>query len=72
MITLFDTYLQDIVFKCLSIIIHGMTLDKLLTTKLSGMTHSYRAYISSVSILDENSEDTAVCKRKRTVETGCM
>ena len=56
----------------LSIIIHGMTLDKSLTAKLSRMTHSSRANASSVSILDGRGADTAVRKKKKTLETGCM
>ena len=66
MVTLFDTYSQNTVFKRLSIIIHGMTLDKSLTGKL---THSYRA---SVSTLDGRRADTAVSKKKKTIETGCF
>ena len=49
-----------------------MTLNKSLTAKLSGMTHSYYANILSVSTLDGRDADTAVCKKKKTVETGCM
>ena len=67
--TLFDTYSQGTRFKRPSIIIHGMTLDKLLMVKLSRMTHSYRA---SISTLDGRDADTAVCKKKKTIETGCM
>ena len=52
-----------------SIITHGITLDTSLTSKLSGMTHSYRANMSSVSTLDGK---TAVHKKRKTVETGCM
>ena len=59
-------------FKRLRIIIHGTTLDKSLMAKLSRMIHSYRANISSVSMLDERDADTAVRKKKKTVETGCM
>ena len=56
----------------LSIIIHGMTLDKSLTAKLSRMTHSYRANALSVSMSDGRGADTAVCKKKKTVESGSM
>ena len=69
---LLDTYSRNTAFKSLSIPIHGMTLNKPLTANLSGMTHSYRANASSVSTLDERSAGTAVCKRKKTIETGCM
>ena len=72
MVTLFDMYSQDIVFKCLSIIIHGVNLDKSLTAKLSRMTHSYRANALSVSTLNGRGADTAVRKKKKTIETGCM
>ena len=53
----------------LDIIIHGMTLDKSLTAMLSQMTHSYRTLVST---LDGRGADTAVCKKKKTVETDCM
>ena len=59
MVTLFDTYLQDTVFKRLSMIIHGMILDESLTSR---MTHSCHA---SVSALDGMGADTAVCKRQK-------
>ena len=68
MATLFNTYPQSTT----SIIIHGMTLDKSLTAKLSGMTHSYCANTLSVSTLDVRGADTAVCEKKETVEAGCM
>ena len=55
-----------------SIIIHGMTLDKSLMAKLSRMTHSYRANVSSISMLDGRGADTAVRKKKKTEETDCM
>ena len=55
----------------LSIIIHGMTLDKSLTAKLSQMTHSYGANASAVSTLDGRGADTAVRKKKKKVETRC-
>ena len=69
MVTLFDTNSQDTVFKRLNILIYGMTLDKSLTVKLSRITHSYRA---SASTLDGRGTDTAVCNKKKTVETGYM
>ena len=72
MVTLFGTYSQDTVFKNLSIIIHGMILDKPLTAKLSRMTHSCCANISSVSTLEGRGADTTVRKKKNTVETGCI
>ena len=56
----------------LGIIIHGMTLDRSLTANLSRMTHSYRANAPSVSMLDGRGADTAVCKKKKIVETNCM
>ena len=56
----------------LSIIIHRMALDKSITGKLSGMTHSCRANISSIGILDGRGADTGVYKKKKTIETGCM
>ena len=56
----------------LGIIIHGMTLDKLLKDKLSRVAHSYRANASSVSTLEGRDADTAVRKKKTAAETGCM
>ena len=56
----------------LSIIIHRMTMGKSLTAKLSRVTHSCRANASSVNTLDGLSVDTAVYKKKKTIETGCM
>ena len=53
----------------LSISFRGMILDKVLTSKLSRMTHSYRA---SVSMLDESDVDIAVCKNKKTGEMDYM
>ena len=64
-----STRIYKILDSNLSIIIHGTTLDKLLTTKLSRMTHSYSA---SVSTLDGRGADTGVRKKKKTVETGSM
>ena len=72
MVTLFDTYSRDTLLENLSIIVHGMTLDKSLTAKLSRMTHSYGANISSVGTLDGRSADTAVFKKKKTIGTDCM
>ena len=46
-----------------------MTMNKSLTANWSPMTHPYRA---SVSAMDGSDADTAVCKKKKTVETGCM
>ena len=51
---------------------HRMTLDKSFTAKLSRMSHSYRANVSSVSTLDGRGADTAVRKKKKMAETGCM
>ena len=51
-------YSQDTV----SIIIYEMTLNKSLKVKLSRMTHSYRA---SVSTLDRMDADTAVSKKEK-------
>ena len=68
----FSTSIHKILYTSLSIIIHGMTLDKSLQAKLSRMTHSYRANASAVSTLDERGAGTAICKKKKTVETGCM
>ena len=65
MVVLLDTYSQDTVFKCLSIIIHGMTLDKSLTAKLSRTTHSYRANASSGSMLNERGANTAVREKEK-------
>ena len=56
----------------LSIIIHGMILDKSFTDKFSRMTHSCRANAPSVSTLDGRGADIAVCKKKKTVEADCM
>ena len=57
----------------LGIIIHGMTLDKSsLTVKLSQITHSCCANASSVSTLDGRGADTASCKKKKAIETGCI
>ena len=67
-----STCIHKILCSNLSIIIHGMTLDKSLTAKLFRMTHSYRANVPSVSRLDGRDADTAVCKKKKTIETDCM
>ena len=67
-----STRIRKILCSNLSIIIHGMTLDKSLTANLSRMTHSCRANASSVSTLEGRGTDTAFCKKKKTIETGCM
>ena len=67
-----STHIYKILCSNLSIIIHRMTLDKSFTAKLSRLTHWYRANASSVSTLDRKGADTAVLKKKKTVETGCM
>ena len=64
------THIHKILYSNISIIIHGMILDKSLTAKLSRMTHLCRADASSVSTLDGRDVDTVV--RKKTIETGCM
>ena len=66
-----STHIHKTLCSYLGIIIHGMTLDKSPTAKLSRGTHSYRSNISSSSTLDEKGADTAICKMKKTVETGC-
>ena len=66
------TRIHKILCSNLSIMIYEMTLDKSLTAKLSRMTHSYRANASSASMLNGRGADTAVHKKKKTVETGCM
>ena len=68
----FSTRIHKILYSNLSIIIHGMTLDKSLTPKLSRMTHSCRADASSVSRLDGRGADTGVLKKKKKVEISCM
>ena len=67
-----STRIRRIPCSNLSIIIHGMTLNKSLTAKLSRITHSYRANMSSVSALDGRIADTAVRKKKKMIETGCV
>ena len=67
-----STRIHKLLFSNLSITMHGMTLDKLFTAKLSRMTHSYSVNALSVSTLDGRSADTGVYKKKKTVETGCM
>ena len=56
----------------LSIIIHGMILDKSRTAKLSRMTHSCRANASSVSTLNGRGAASAIRNKKKMVKTGCM
>ena len=74
MVTLFNTYSQDTVFKppYHHIIIHEMILDKLLTAKLSRMAHLYRANVPSVNTLEEKRTDATVCKKKKTIKAGCI
>ena len=67
-----STRIHKILCSKLSIIIHGMILDRSLTAKLSRMTHSCRANPSSVRTLDGRDADTAVCKKKKTAETVSM
>ena len=67
-----STRIHMILCSNLSIIIHGMTLDKSFRGKLSRMTHSYRANISSASTLDGSGADTADRQKKKTVEIDCM
>ena len=67
-----STRIYKILCSNVSIIIHGMTLDKSLTAKLSEMTHSYCTNISSVSTLDRRDADTAVRKKKKMVKTDYM
>ena len=68
-----STHIYKILCSNLSIIIHGWTLDKSLTAKLSRMIHSCRANASSVSTLGRRGAGTAVCKKKKnTVEIGCI
>ena len=67
-----STHIHKILCSNVSIIIHGMTLDKSRTAKLSPMTHSYSGNASSISTLDGRGADTIVCKKKKTTETGCM
>ena len=68
----FSTLIHKVLCSNLSIITYSMTLDKSLTAKLSRITHSCCANISSVSTLDERGADTNVRKKKKTVEAGCM
>ena len=60
-----STRIQKILCLNLSIIIHGMTLDKSLTTKLSRMIHWYRANASLDSMLDGRGTDTTVRKNEK-------
>ena len=64
-----STHIYKILCSNLSIIIHGMTLDKSLTAKLPRMTHAYHA---SVSSLHGRGAEIAVRKKKKTLEIGCM
>ena len=68
-----STRIHRVLCSNLSITIRGMTLDKSLTAQLSQMTHSYRIeYITSQYVGRKRGADTAVCKKKKTIETGCM
>ena len=67
-----STRIHKILCSNVSIIIHRMTLNKALKAKLSRMTHSCHVNASSISTLDGRDADTAVRKKKKTVETGCM
>ena len=68
-----STRIHKVLCSNLSITIHGMTLDKSLTVQLSRINHSYRTeYIISQYVGRERGADTAVCKKKKTIETGCM
>ena len=67
-----STCIYKILCSNLSIIMYGMTLDKSLRVKLSRMTYSRRPNPSSVSTLAERGADTAVCKKEKTAETGCI
>ena len=60
-----STRIHKILYSNLSIVIHGMTLDKPLTATLSRMTHSYRTNALSVSTLDGRSADTGVRKKEK-------
>ena len=59
------TRIHEILCSNLSIIIHGMTLNKSLTAKLPRITHSYRTNVSSASTLDGRGADTAACKKEQ-------
>ena len=67
-----STPIHKILCSNFSIIIPGITLKKSLMAKLSRMTHSYRANALSVRTLGGRGADTAVGKKKKTVEIGCM
>ena len=56
----YSTRIHEILCSNLSVIIHGVTLDKSLTVKLSRMIH---LYCVSVSTLDGRGADIAVYKR---------
>ena len=66
------TRIYMVLYSNLCIIAHRMTLDQSLTAKLYRITYSYRANASLVSALNGKGADTAACKKKKTVETGCM
>ena len=67
-----STLIHKILCSNLSIIIHGMTLDKSPATELSRMTHSYRANTPLVSTLAGRDADTAVCRKKKVIEIDCV
>ena len=49
-----------------------LTLDKSLTANLYRIPHLCRTNALSVSTLDGRGADIAVCKKKKSVETGCV
>ena len=67
-----STLIHKILCSNLSIIMYGITSDMSPTAQLCRMTDSYHSNASSVSTLDGRVEDTDVCKRKKTIQTGCM
>ena len=67
-----STRIHKILCLNLSIIVHGMILNKSLQGKLSRMAYTCSDNASSVGTLDRRSADTTVRKKKKTVETGCM
>ena len=60
-----STRIHMILYLNFGIVIHGVTLDKSLAAKLSGMTYSCYANASSISTLDGRGADTVSVKRKR-------
>ena len=70
---LYSTRIYKRLCSNLSIIIHGMTLDKSLTANLFRMTHSYRTeYTISQYVGRKGVQIPLFVKRKKTIETGCM